>query len=549
MKSIMYLALDNITESKLAACEKMVQKIRIVIQDTVHIGTKLRNKLLNLSALLPMGEHLVSITHVTTLLRKVPKEIHGIVRSDIMPQDRQNFSALQKQMEDRILNVLQENVIGSEGTYMYLFLCKQITSSFLDEDISAIERVYRIWHALFFLRAWRNWLQSTQNDYNLKDNFISRNVFDCIEINAHSLIYLILKLRNKPEWFHPHLFSSHPCEHQFRHLRSMGTANFTKINFTLFELLHVIARVELMSNISYKNKNITFPKIKIATENQTQVALPTDEDIAKIIQKALADALECASRFGMISTTSGVTKCVNQGLPVDKSDDSSDELEATLVNEPENQHKGHDKTVEIANPDGSTKIIRKSTLLWLLLEDNHKLSADRLKRVQCGKDDINAKQQKRFNQASIPENCLFFKFDEIAIGHWCFFEMFPSEHKASLEQNILGNIVLGEIRGFRYAEAKNIRERMYKFEFVDITNSNQGRNEHELEALATWYTCDANGVLTPIEPKRHFFINLKQYVGTTSIPVCKQVQDSNKISLKLNVIISNLLLKLVPPQS
>lgn len=43
--------------------------------------------------------------------------------------------------------------------------------------------------------------------------------------------YAILKLRDegKTEMFQTHLFASQPCEHMFRHMRSMGTANFTKI--------------------------------------------------------------------------------------------------------------------------------------------------------------------------------------------------------------------------------------------------------------------------------------------------------------------------------
>lgn len=235
---------------------------------------------------------------------------------------------------------------------------------------------------------------------------------------------------------------------------------------------------------------------------------------------------------------------MNQGPTIDwdKIEDSSDESEDDLeINESGEQSADHEKTVEIINPDGSTKIIRKSTLVWLLVEENHKLSADRLKRVQSGNDDGNSKKQKRISQALFPEGTLLVKFDIITIGHWCFFELFSSELERELEQNVLGNIVLGRIVGFRYANAKNNRERKCNYESVDISKENQSNSSLEIETLATWYTCDGNGVLTAIEPNNHFFINLKHYVGTTSVPVCKQETECSKINLVLKANISNLL--------
>lgn len=80
-----------------------------------------------------------SIVHIRTLLKAVPKEIHGLVYSDINPEDKQNFTSLEKVMDDRVLNAMKLNVADSEGTIMYLKLCRQITSSFTAPNLKPVE--------------------------------------------------------------------------------------------------------------------------------------------------------------------------------------------------------------------------------------------------------------------------------------------------------------------------------------------------------------------------------------------------------------------------
>lgn len=89
-------------------------------QDTVHIGAKLRNRMLNSSVVLCMGNKVVSVVHIKLLLKLVPKEIHGLVHSDIMPEDRQNYQSLEKVMQERVLNAMKTNVTDCEGTVILL---------------------------------------------------------------------------------------------------------------------------------------------------------------------------------------------------------------------------------------------------------------------------------------------------------------------------------------------------------------------------------------------------------------------------------------------
>lgn len=550
--------LEDVNEELLAArLADCPEDMLLYVQDTIHIGTKLRNRLLKLSGLLPMGDQLVSITHIKTLLTMVSKEIHGLVRSDILPQDRQNYASLEKLMEDRVLNTLKEHVIGSDATQMYLFLCKQITSSYLDEKITPTERIYRIWHALFFLRAWKLWIQSSQNAYRVRENFISSNALNCIEINANAIIFAILKFRTKPDLFLPGMFSSQPCENTFRLMRSMGTANFTKINFTLYELLHMVARIGLMNDIAYKNcatADIIFPRLSIAVENENQCELPTVDEIVKTIHRALDDALDNAARFKLNPKITDIMKCtvlrsrIDLNLSDDESDtdkDSdgewSDELESNQSN-PVN----FDKNVEIVNPDGTTKIIRKSTLVWILTENKSKLSSDRLKRVQSSNADVNPQKPKK-KAANIPDCSesvqALVKLDEIMIGDWCFFQMplnqaLNDQHVGELpSKNVFGRNVLGEIVAFRNVNAKNERERNCSLDVISLSNNNE--NAHKIEALATWYTCDENKILYPFKPTSHFFIGLKSYIAKANISIIKH-EINQEINLVLNCNIPEL---------
>lgn len=51
------------------------------LQDLIHVATKLRNRLLKISILLPMGISQVSVKHLKLLVNYVEKEVHGLVFS------------------------------------------------------------------------------------------------------------------------------------------------------------------------------------------------------------------------------------------------------------------------------------------------------------------------------------------------------------------------------------------------------------------------------------------------------------------------------------
>lgn len=125
------------------------------LQDIVHIGTKLRNRLLSFSVLM-IGNKIASVSHLKMLMNLVSKDVHGLVYSDICPDDRQNFRSLEKIMEPKVRATLKKIVIDSEGTIEYIRLCQEITSSLYDDDLNPLDRIFLIWRSTFFFTGMAN---------------------------------------------------------------------------------------------------------------------------------------------------------------------------------------------------------------------------------------------------------------------------------------------------------------------------------------------------------------------------------------------------------
>lgn len=121
----------------------------IYVQDTKHIGTKLRTVFLKPSVHLPLGNYVVSTTHLRILIDNVSKQEHGLTMSDLSCKDKMNFRAVEKMCESRVIDNLR-NIASTEGTVIYLQMVKRVLDSYLDKDIAPIERIQLIWTSIFF---------------------------------------------------------------------------------------------------------------------------------------------------------------------------------------------------------------------------------------------------------------------------------------------------------------------------------------------------------------------------------------------------------------
>lgn len=522
----------------------------IFVQDTIHLATKLRNRYLNTSILLQMGNMIVTIGHLKMLLAEVPKEKHGLVLTDISPDDRQNFSSFEKITDNRVFESLENHIVDSDATVMYLDLCKKATSSFLDVYLDPIERIYRIWNAVYFFRCWRKWIQSQNNEFSLAKNFISRNAYSCLEINAHALIYLIVSLRisQQNELLMTDLFSSQPCEHTFRQMRSMGTANYTKINFNLHELLHMVARLEILDKIVYSSKDIIFPRVELKSKNAGKVMeklsvhkFPNDEDILSAMNRAKIDALQSAARFDMCCNETDIDLCelqseINSNEETEIEEDYFGLIEQSIAYEARNENDSvneMEKTVDIVNPDGTTKNIRKSTLIWLLSESKDKLSADRLKRVQAGPD--SDKKSKRF-KPNLPESNVsalgltpaphstqyLSQQKELGIGEWAIFGHESIDDK-NADNDFMNSFLFGFVVGFRFPGKQNNKSYVIINPETDMKSvgSNKSSGNNDVQVHCIWYTFDETGVLQLIR-KVQKLVYIKQYLATMKNPSIKR---------------------------
>lgn len=505
------------------------------IQDTIHLGTKLRNRLLKASILLPMGCKQVSIAHLKILLNEVGKDVHGLVWSDISTEDRQNFLSLEKVMHDRVLNALKKYVPDSEATVRYLELCRDITQSFLDVSLSPLERISMIWRSLYFCRAWQTWIKMHDNDtasvkYKIDDNFISDNAFACIEINAYGILHLITKLRDscEPNLLLISLFSSQGCESLFRQFRSMTTANWTKINFSLNELLHMIGRIELMNEISYfKLPSINLPRIS-QREKHKIFSLPSNEEIQSEMKRAFESALSEVKKYGMSISPDDIRTCqLRKGtLPCkgakvqtktyDEDLNQSHKMDFThfrnYAGDMDGELNGSSKFIEVIDEgEGTVKYIRKSAIVWNILEGKKKSSNDRLVRVR--KNSGNRKStstEELISKKTTIRDDLYIS-SEISVGDWCIFKICgDNSNEYGQPKNIITSIIIGRVLGFKYIKGKSEKEKQYSWDIAPIVSDSS--NKRGIEVLAIWNELRSNSTVEALSTPS-FFVNIENYVA------------------------------------
>lgn len=343
-------------------------------------------------------------------------------------------------------------------------------------------------------------------------------------------------MRNQPELFLPTLFDSQTCEKTFRQLRSMGTINYTKINFTMIELLHMISRIEIQNDIVYNRlANIAiFPRICINQLKKNTYVMPPNEEIAATIQRALKDAIESSTKFGMSPHESDVHICslretkVRSKKKTDELDlvDKDDDIGDFFWNREENLNlKSFDianisessKYIEICNPDGSTKIVHKSSIVSLLSDAPNKLSNDRLKRVRGVPLQTTAKRQKK-NEHNGGQS--FVACDEIFVGDWCLFDLDPEFIPTiNLPENAMKNKLIGSVLAFEFVNGKNEKEKQYHFDSAVVIDQNTKQKRDDLFILSSCYAVsvdDASLISLGVSSSLH--LNIKHYEYTTPMP-------------------------------
>jgi hypothetical protein len=98
------------------------RQLILFFQDSIHLCTKLRNRMLSSTATMLLGNELISINHLIQLIESSSKMNHNLVKSDILPKDRQNYSSCEKISNKSVLDGL-DSISNSRGTRIYLEVC------------------------------------------------------------------------------------------------------------------------------------------------------------------------------------------------------------------------------------------------------------------------------------------------------------------------------------------------------------------------------------------------------------------------------------------
>lgn len=381
----------------------------VYIQDVPHTAARLRTfflKTIEKPHLLEFGsKYFIQQSHVQYLLDNFSKDKHNLTTSVIHPIDRQNFEdSVTRLCDEKVINLLRSSVVGSQATIKYLEIVKSIIDSFMNVNLTPLERVSKIWYPVLMFRIWRSYVVAKKN-LTLKNNYLTIWTYICIELNAHSLLLLILYLKhmNLPQYFLVHFLNSQPCESLFRQVRSFTSTYSTMANCSVKEILGRMSKIELQNEISFHlSSDYHIPRVRIPTEcGAAQNDLPDEEQIINEIEQCKKNAIEDALKLGLIlkkqvknfdfsckippyaakcekrkETFVGVRNELYLGLLTNLTlKNYADQFEGETISE-------LSPYVELPRTKIKRQIVRKASLCWLLRRDYSRISSDRLERVK-----------------------------------------------------------------------------------------------------------------------------------------------------------------------
>lgn len=382
------------------------------VQDSVHVATKMRNRIfitMTDGEKLQFGEkYFIRFDHLDFLVKNFTKDQHQLTPSVLNSMDRMNFSSVLRMCDDRVINMLKEHVKDSKGTITYLEMIRDIVASYRNKELSPLERITKIWYSVFICRLWREYVESKPH-LSVEHNFLTSNCYSCIELNAHSMILIMLYLKEKkmPQLFRPEFFESQPCEQMFRQIRSFTSTYSTVVNCSIKEIVERINKIQLQSDIAFSLDDFEFPRVKTLEQDaqkHTTHPLPSKEDIRREIEKCRSKAIKFAIEIGLRDSKNS-HKPVHCGVKEIRANKWYD-VECEIGNEEEKadqdqvivpgqiklkdfSHKFENRPEETSlyvevfcGRNARRMVVKKSSLVWLLRGDTYKLSSDRLQRVK-----------------------------------------------------------------------------------------------------------------------------------------------------------------------
>jgi hypothetical protein len=291
-------------------------------QDPIHLCAELRNRMFSKVASLLIGKGEVSIEVLNKLLVTKSKFVHGLVKTDMEPTDKQNYKSCLKILDEKVINAL-EDIDGSLATQIYLRLLRSISLAYIEHNTPIIDRIYHSWLAVFICRIWQTWLYLVRkkdiSEYHsqmpIENLFITVPALFSIEMNAHNLVAICLLVHQQDLPVSALRFSkyhSQSCEATFRNARSMSGVFSTVVNFTTEQFLKRAGKLSVLADIQNQSESgqlscpLQFPKHhkryrQSAASNiavlSASTHLLTCDNIKKTIYQAYDDAYDLLSKL------------------------------------------------------------------------------------------------------------------------------------------------------------------------------------------------------------------------------------------------------------
>ena len=127
-------------------------QVFLCMQDGIHLATKIRNRLLSKTATLCINGQHISMNPLLDLIEGHSKLDHNLVKSDIYPHDRQNYSSCLKITSDDVLGLLNRR--DTKATFIYLYILKLIIFAYIKKDADILDRLFYGWTVVFSYRMW-----------------------------------------------------------------------------------------------------------------------------------------------------------------------------------------------------------------------------------------------------------------------------------------------------------------------------------------------------------------------------------------------------------
>ncbi|CAM4829978.1 unnamed protein product [Rotaria magnacalcarata] len=264
-----------------------------------------------------IGDQAVTVDHLLQLIKSSSKMSHNLVKSDVIPKDRQNYQSCEKISSEAAFNALT-SVPNSRATQIYLQIIRNIRLAFISTETKYIDRIYYAWLNVFIVRFWYTWFtKTTKNELDSilnQCNYIKQNIrtstkrqyfmthpaLFSIEINSHTLVYialLVIQCQLPEECLNVSLFNSQSCEREFRLCRSMSGPFSSIVNFTVEQFIQRVKKLSYLHSIKYRNSN------DHTTRSDANFLFPSHHKHSKIVHTGQNTSSDMPLKIEMIEAS------------------------------------------------------------------------------------------------------------------------------------------------------------------------------------------------------------------------------------------------------